>query len=116
MVIRWLRSETMAISGSLALRVATDSIGRSPPPAISTARQATARYAGRSRVCLRLKFTSRDVICVPSDLVYATLYSGRFTTWRYQVGLASPESTKVDGAQGLRGFICGPELQRASSL
>src|SRR3981189_2498126 len=123
MVIRWLRSETMAISGSLALRLATNSIGRSPPrapasppAAISTARQATARYAGRSRVCLRLKFTSRDVICVPSDLVYATLYSGRFTTWRYQVGLASPESTKVDGAQGLRGFICGPEPQRASSL
>ena len=77
----------MAMSGSLALRDSMASIERlsllapaSSPAAISTARLATARYTGRSRACLRFGFTQRDVMRVPSDLVYATLYSGRFTT------------------------------------
>jgi hypothetical protein len=113
----------MVMSGSPTLRVSMDSIKRSPllasassPAAISMARLATARYTGRSRVCLHFEFAPRDVMRVPSDLVYATLYSGKFTTWRYQVGLANLEPAKADGAQGLRGFIGGPDPQRASSL
>src|SRR6266850_7124528 len=39
----------------------------SPPAAISKARLATARYAGRSRFCLHSGFTQRDVIRVPTD-------------------------------------------------
>src|SRR4051794_22745185 len=98
----------MAMSGSPALRVAMDSIGRSPPrapasppAAISTARLAIPRYTGRRRACLHFEFTPRDVMRVPSDLVYPTFYSGRFTTWRYQVGLANWKPAKADGAQGL---------------
>src|SRR3954447_19615175 len=101
----------MAMSGSPPPPPPLDSIGRSPPrapasppAAISTARLATRRYTGRRRACLHFEFTPRDVMRVPSDLVYATFYSGRCTTWRYQVGLANLEPAKADGAQGMHGL------------
>ena len=62
----------MAMIGSLVLRDSIDSMERSPllapasaPAAISTARLATARYKGRSRVCLRFGFTQRMVMRAP---------------------------------------------------
>ena len=67
----------------LILRDSMDSIGRSlrpllaaasSPAAISTARPATARYADRSRACLRFGFTQRDVMRVSTDRAYASLY------------------------------------------
>src|SRR5882757_4160490 len=87
MVIRWLRSETMAMIGLPALRDSMDSIGLQPllapalsPAAISTARLATATHASRSRVCLRFGFTQRDVMRLLTDRVYASLYSSRYRT------------------------------------
>src|SRR4051794_14146164 len=66
----------MAMTGSPAMRDTMDSTGRSlrplrapasSPAATSTARPATARYAGRSQFCLHFGFTQRDVIRVPTD-------------------------------------------------
>ena len=77
----------MATSASPALRVSMDSIARSPPlapasspAATSTARLATARYTGRSRMCLCFGFTQRDVMRVPSDQVSRP--RSRAPTWR----------------------------------
>src|SRR5882757_9860796 len=94
--MRWLCSETIAMTGSPAVRCSMDSTTRSlrrsvaptgPVAEIRDARPATARCAGRSLVGLRFGFTKRDLIRVPSDQGYASLHPE--DSYRQQFELAN---------------------------